>query len=223
MPAEELPGTMELVLRPEQGAPLTLPATLHGAGVPTAYYSLRHTFEAPGTYSVSATLEGQELQRLVRVVPPEEVTLVQPGERAIPVATPTTADARGVDPICTREPACPFHEITLADALANGKPTVFLVSTPLFCQTAACGPVLDLLIDAAPQGSGMNVVHAEVYADAVATGNVMRSQLTEAVSAYQLTFEPSLLAIDAAGLVVDRLDFLYDASELQMTLQKLTG
>ena len=45
-------------------------------------------------------------------------------------------DPRGVDPICTREPeVCPFHDITLTEALAAGKPVVYYVGTPAFCST----------------------------------------------------------------------------------------
>jgi hypothetical protein len=220
---DHLPATLDFAIRPEGGtAAVSAAANRHGEGVPTPYFSLRHTFTEPGMYSVTTTFDGQELQRFVQVVPPESITLVQPGERAVPVVTPTTTDARGVDPICTREPPCPFHDITLADALVNGQPTVVLVSTPLFCQTAVCGPVLELLIEQAPE-SGVDVVHAEVYADALAKGDIFASTPTEAITAYNLTFEPSLLVIDAAGLVVDRLDFLYDASELRATLAKLTG
>ena len=117
----------------------------------------------------------------------------------------------------------PFHEITLADALASGEPTAFLISTPLFCQTAVCGPVLDLLVDEAGRRPTLNVVHAEVYADAVAKGNVIGASLTEAVNAYALSFEPSLFVIDAAGMVVDRLDFVYDAPELRLALDQVTS
>ena len=223
MPPSELPATMDFLIGAEGATPVTVPATLYSDSIPIPYYALRHNFDAPGTYSVTTTFEDQDLQRFVVVVAPEQLTLVQPGERAVPVATPTTADARGVDPICTREPPCPYHEVTLADALANGQPTVFLVSTPLFCQTAVCGPVLDVLMEAAPEKQGMNVVHAEVYADAVAKQDILSSTLAEAVTAYNLSFEPSLLAIDGAGMVVDRLDFVFDATELRVVLDKLKG
>ena len=68
------------------------------------------------------------------------------GERLIPLPTPTTTEGRGVDPICTRQPTCPFHEQTLEEAMGSGKAVAFIISTPQFCQTAICGPVLDLLI-----------------------------------------------------------------------------
>ena len=216
--ADVLPPTMDMVVGREGTVVATVNAALHSEGVPSAYYALRHTFADPGRYDVTVTFDGEELTRNIQVAAPQDLALVQPGERAMPVLTPTTTDARGVDPICTRDPQCPFHELTLADALANGRPTAFLISTPLFCQTAVCGPVLELLVDEASGRPGLNVVHAEVYADAVAKGNIIGASLTEAVNAYALSFEPSLLVIDAAGMVTDRLDFVYDASELRQVL-----
>ena len=63
--------------------------------------------------------------------------------------TPTFDDARGVDPICTRSPEpCPFHDRTLTDVVESGEPVALLISTPGFCQTAICGPVLELLMEA---------------------------------------------------------------------------
>ena len=66
------------------------------------------------------------------------------------------------------------------------------------------------------------MVHAEVYADAAATGDVLKAQLSEATMAYKLSFEPSLVIADAKGMVVDRLDFVFDRAELDEALGKVT-
>lgn len=192
-----------------------------GDGTPQGYFPLRYAFEQPGTYSVRTTVDDQQLERWVVVATPDEVDLVQPGERAIPVVTPTPADAQGVDPICTREPTCPFHDQTLADALANGKPTAFLIATPQFCQTSVCGPVLELLIEEAAGDDSINAVHAEVYENPNDVETILDASLSEATKAYRLPFEPSLLLVDGSGMVVDRLDFVYDREELRQGLELL--
>ena len=68
----------------------------------------------------------------------DDVSVIQLGERLPAIATPTTADARGVDPICTNDPVCPLHDVTAAEALDEGRPIALLVSTPAFCQIAIC-------------------------------------------------------------------------------------
>jgi hypothetical protein len=222
LPLKALPDRTLMTLTDASGAAVGQPIEVlrHGDGTPFPYFPLRSTLSKAGTYTVSVTLDGRKLEQPVTFVPPEKVNLVQPGERAIPVITPTPTDHRGVEPYCTRQPACPFHGMTLSDALMNGRPTAFLISTPAFCQTSVCGPVLELLIDEAPSRP-INVVHAEVYADAAATGNPLEAHLAEATSAYKLPFEPSLLVMDSNGIVVDRLDFVFDRSELRATLDKV--
>src|SRR5690606_18186607 len=111
--------------------------------------------DRPGFYSVVTTVRGQEIGASFQVSPADEVEIVEVGEALPPIETPTTADARGVDPICTADPPCPFHEVTVAEALAASQPVALLVSTPAFCQTDICGPVLDLLVAAAPDHAGI--------------------------------------------------------------------
>lgn len=65
----------------------------------------------------------------------------------IAVPTPTIADARGTNPICTRQPQCPFHNVSLDAALKERRPLVVLFATPARCQTDTCGPVLDVLLE----------------------------------------------------------------------------
>jgi hypothetical protein len=222
LPLRNPPDRVTMTLTDAGGAVVGQPVevTRHGDGTPLPYFPLRSMVTKPGTYTVGVTIEGRKLEQAVTFVPPEKVNLVQPGERAIPVITPTPADHRGVEPICTRKPACPFHAMTLSDALGNGRPTAFLVSTPAFCQTSVCGPVLELLIDETPSHP-INVVHAEVYADAAATGNPLQARPAEATTMYRLSFEPSLLVTDGRGIVVDRLDFVFDRTELRATLDKV--
>jgi hypothetical protein len=223
IPLGELPDRAETTITDDQGRQIgdVIVVHRHGDGTPFPYYPVRVTMAAPGTYGVAIAYGGSALTGQVVFAAPEAIMLVQPGERAIPVVTPTPADHRGVEPICTRDPACPFHDITLSDALSNGRPTALLISSPAYCQTNVCGPVLELLME---EGAGrpMNFVHAEVYANAAATGDVMKAELSETTTAYKLTFEPSLLVVDAKGIVADRLDFVYDRAELQVALDRLT-
>ena len=68
------------------------------------------------------------------VADPSKVVVPIPGQPLPPLDTPTVAAPAGVDPICTREPeACPFHDITLTEALASGKQVAYYVGTPAFC------------------------------------------------------------------------------------------
>ena len=137
------------------------------------------------------------------------------GDRLPPVETPTVADHRGVEPICTRQPPCPLHAQTLAEVVSTGRPVAYIIGTPAFCQTASCAPALNfLLAEHDRRGDSMPMVHAEVYTDTTATTT------TPAVNSYHLPFEPVLFVTDANGVIVERLDSIWDAAELSTALDK---
>jgi hypothetical protein len=203
------------------GAPITI--ARHADGVPIGYYPLETTFDSAGTWTVSTTLDGNEVDQQFLVEPNGKSPIVQIGQAMIPVDTPTTADAAGVTPICTRSPQCPFHAQTLTQALGAGTPVALMISTPQYCQTGVCGPVLDLVMEQAAATPGVTVVHAEVYNNPSAGPDLASAGLTPAVSAYGLSFEPSLFVARANGIVTARLDNIFDRGELARAFASATA
>ncbi len=145
---------------------------------------------------------------------PSIVNVPYPSIALSPFDTPTTDDSRGVDPICTRlDGQCPFHSMTLTEALATGKPVAYIIGTPAHCEIGSCAPGLEFLIAASKRlGDRIVAVHAEVYTDDSAVTP------TPAVDQYQLSFEPVLFLTDGAGVVQARFDALWDQSELDEAL-----
>ncbi|MFZ9696446.1 MAG: hypothetical protein ACO3C5_02290, partial [Ilumatobacteraceae bacterium] len=118
-----------------------LVVTSHVTDVPQPYWPLEVTIDKPGIYVVNlvgSDKPGSSIQILDR----SEVAVPLVGDPLPPVDTPTVSDARDVDPICTREPACPLHDVTLREALTLDKPVAYLLGTPAYCQTGTCSPAL---------------------------------------------------------------------------------
>ena len=182
------------------------------------YYSFRVPIETPGIYYLMVE-GGPEGGAAFQVMEPGSVPVPGPGDSMPPFDTPTVDDGRGVDPICTREPEpCPFHDVTLTDALLSGKPVAYLVGTPAFCQTGTCAPALESMIDIQDRfGETFTWVHAEVYTDNTATTPA------PAVDAASLTFEPSLFVIAPDGTVIERLDAIWDQTELVEVLERASA
>jgi hypothetical protein len=198
------------------GQPVT--ATRHAKDIPRPYWPFELSLPTAGLYNLRVDYQGQKLDAAFSVTDPAQVTFPKPGDKLIPFDTPTTADARGVKAICTRNPACPLHDQTLTQALATGKPVVFMVSTPAFCQTASCGPVLDVLLGSRTRigADRFAMVHAEVYADDGQT-------VSPTVAAYKLPFEPTLYLADATGLIHTRIDNLFDSDEVDAALKTMVA
>lgn len=148
---------------------------------------------------------------------------LNPGQPMPAVRTPAPGDAAGVDPVCTRsEGPCPWHDVSLDQALRQGRPLAVLVATPAFCQTAVCGPVLDILLRAKPEvGDTVGLLHLEVYATRPTGPEINRTPLAPAVTAFALASEPVLFTVGADGVVRERLDGLFGTAEATAALKAL--
>jgi hypothetical protein len=180
---------------------------------PGPYYDFRVEITEPGFYYLvvdGGPADGAAFQ----VMEPGTVPVPGRGQPLPPFDTPTVDDSRGVEILCTREPEpCPYHDRTLTEALASGLGVVYLVGTPAFCSTGTCAPALESIIELQPDYADRYVfVHAEVYTDDTATTPA------PAVDALGLTYEPVLFVTDAAGTVVERLDAVWDSTELAEVL-----
>lgn len=191
-----------------------------GIGQFVPYYPLEFTPTETGSYLARVDFSDLDIEFLV--MDKTQTSLPHVGDALPAFDTPTFDDSRGVDPICTRPEPCPFHSITLNEALVNGKPTALLVSTPGFCQTDVCGPSVEFLIDAVGDRDDINVIHAEVYqnyeADLAGGGLPTVAPLLPVLG---LDFEPSLFVTDAAGTVVGVRHFAFDRDETQAMIDLL--
>jgi hypothetical protein len=221
-PPEELEFQLwygaELATAERVGGPLTV--ALHAEGLPRGYYPVRFTPDREGVWIASTEIEGARAISHFQVGSASQARAVAVGAQLPSVATATRADPLGVRPLCTRETVCPFHDLSLPEALELGKPVVVSVSTPAYCQVAICGPVLELLVLAAPDYDDITFVHVEPFQEPV-PGDPSANGTVEAMGALGLDFEPVLFLVDADGKVADRLDFVYDTAELTYALDRL--
>jgi hypothetical protein len=217
----DTPKEVEVTIVDADGKTVGKPQTIarHAKGLERAYFPLEATLPTAGIYAVRADLGGSAPTEFnLEVKEASELTVIQPGAALPALETPTTDDARGVDPICTADPVCPLHDVTAAQVLQSGKPLVLLIATPAFCQVSICGPVLDVLLAARDDFPDITFLHAEVYADPHTT----LETFAPTVQQLGLHLEPVLVTVDGAGKVVDRLDAIYDETELRSVLGELS-
>ena len=184
---------------------------------PAPYYDFRTTIDAPGFYALAVD-GGPDDGAAFQVMDPRAVAVPSPGELLPGFDTPTVDDLQGFETLCTRTPEpCPFHDMTLTEALAAGRPVAYYVGTPAFCSTGSCAPALEALIAAQERfGDDFTFVHAEVFSDSAGTS------IAPAVTAVGMTYEPALFITDATGTIVERLDAVWDQTELLERLSLIT-
>jgi hypothetical protein len=198
------------------GSPIRV--TPHDDGVPKAYLPVAVTFPNPGIYDLTADYEGEPLTSSVQVYDAAQVPIPGVGQALPPADTPTMGRSLGVDPVCSRSTPCPFHEVNLRDVMGSGRPKVVLVATPAYCQTAVCGPIVDLLVEQAAGRTDLDVIHAEVYKNPKAVRDLNKAALSPLPDEYRLPFEPTMFVTDATGTIVARADITVDRVEMQELL-----
>lgn len=224
--ADLAPAEVTVAVRGPDGEEVAsgLTATLHTEGLPRPYYAFEFTAEAAGFFDLVIDTDEGEVVSQVQIVEADDesvTSIVGPGDALPELQTPTVDDARGVTPICTREPACELHARTAAEVVAAGEPMALLVATPAFCQTTICGPVLDVLLDVLPAVPGVTAIHAEVYADPESGGQP--PDPAPVVGQLGLPFEPVLYTVGADGVVRRRLDYIFGTEEVRQALEDLVA
>lgn len=222
LPIADTPDEVEVTIVDSDDRPIGDPITVrrHAEGLQRAYFPLEVTIEEAGLYTARATLvEGQAASSIAFAVNAlDELTaLLKPGDAMPSVATPTTADALGVDPICTADPVCALHDVTLADALAAGGPLAVLVATPAFCKVSACGPVHHVLLETIGAHPAVTALHLEVYAHPFEN----LDDYAPVIADLDLPHEPILFLVGSDGTIMERLDSIYDRVELGEKLSSL--
>jgi hypothetical protein len=202
------------------GAPVA--TVLHSRGLPKrrGIYTADVTLPQAGPWVgvVQVKKNGKRQNASLAFQVQDQPTAPVPGSPAPRAASPTVANPLGVNPICTRNPPCPLHQVSLDTVIGAGKPVAVMLATPALCQSRYCGPTLDDLLTLTDQYKDqITFVHVEIYTDL--SGN----QTTPTVQAWGIQTEPWLFGVDGTGTVVARLDGAFGHDEQQQLLQKLVS
>ena len=218
IPGSQTPG--------DTSKPSYLPADQRGV------YAANVAFDRPGYWGVSAVveLEGRrEAKTAFQVLPKHTVPF--PGDPApksqnltvtTPGAPPEAIDSRAS--ASTPVPDAELHQTTVAEALAQKRPVVLVISTPTYCVSRFCGPVTDVVADLAKTyGDRARFIHIEVFRDYKATKltDRLNAAAAEWIGTDENVREPWVFVIGADGKVAARFDNIASRGEIEPLLQKL--
>lgn len=127
-----------------------------------------------------------------------------------------------IDELTTdQNPDLRFYQTSLDEAVRAGNKTVLVFSTPAFCQTTACGPVLDNAKRVSEVFPNVDFIHVEVYTGLTDPDFVPdAAHLAPAVhaEAWNLQSEPWVFVIDEAGIVTARFEGVMSTDGLTAAL-----
>jgi hypothetical protein len=185
-------------------------------------YRLEEQFTVVGIGQLTARVGEGERASTVRLAfeVTDDSASPRVGEKAVSVKSPTVADPAGVDPVCTRVPACSMHDVSIDAALAAARPLVVVFSTPQYCTSRTCGPAVDIVETAkAEVGDQAAFVHVEVWKDRNSIGKVP----APAFGAWGFQAEPWLYFVGSDGIVKDRWSGAIGADETQRAARDLVA
>ena len=158
----------------------------------------------PGTGVIDIAVESVNAGRTLYgfAVIESRATPVVPAVRdqAVKVATPTAGNLLDASVLCTKEPPCDMHSVSLDSVLGSSKPVVLTIGSPKLCSSGVCGPVVDEVVALRASGVDAHFIHVEPYKGSTAT------ELTAAASAWRLPSEPWTFIIDGRGQIVARFE-----------------
>jgi hypothetical protein len=186
-------------------------------------------FDALGRWSVDISVTTDSTQ--VQLIPFEFDVLEESPEPAIGDPAPasrqfTVADVTDVAEIDSSfEPRLHMHDVTIADALALGKPMVVAFATPAFCTSRTCGPVMDTIMDPLyekyqDQATFIHVEPLQLKEFREGLGRIH----VEAANDWGVETEPWIFVVDAQGKVAGKFEDIIARDEVENVLaQTLEG
>jgi len=188
-------------------------------------YVAQLRFDRPGKYWLLAEPEGgaSPVQALGNVVVAKTDSAPDIGDQAISSVTPTIASTGGdFSKLTTRTPPDEsLLEYSIADSLRAKAPFVVTFSTPKFCSSRTCGPVVDVVEEVAGrfEDGDTRFIHVEVY-----KGNDPAKGYNRWMQEWGLTTEPWTFLVGRDGRIVDRYEGVVSVNELEQAVHdKLHG
>jgi hypothetical protein len=210
------------------GRPIADDAHIAGPGDGTGAYQARNVrFDKPGNWQVRATVqidgttvtvdEAFEVQA-EQLVPAAGDQAPRSLNRTVedPGAERTSIDSRANNGIL---PDPELHHQTVADAVASGRPTMIVVSTPTYCVSRFCGPITDTVQQLVVKYPDVNFVHLEVWENY--ENQTLNRAAAEWIASGGDGAEPWVFLVSGGGTVVERWDNVTNWTQLSAALDQI--
>ncbi len=196
-------------------------AQLEGKGLYVAHL----TFDHVGQWGAEITVQRPDGQHAVIRLPFTVVAnaiVPAPGQAAPTSHNPTAKDVSDISTIDSGQPPDDMHQLSVAEAIAQHRPTLVAFATPAFCTSQTCGPLIHALQSLEPAyRSRLTFIHIEIWRDF--KPDPSKRQLRPEILEWRLQTDPWVFLIDSKGLIRTRFEGVPDAEELRAAIDQLLG
>ncbi len=137
-----------------------------------------------------------------------------------------TGDGADLEEITTSpEPDPDLYRLTVADAIAAGRPAVVTFATPAFCSTATCGPQVEVVSAIKDRyADEASFIHVEVYDNPVEMrGDFGKGRISPVLEEWGLISEPYTFILDGDGVIKSKFEGFVTEEELEAALKEVLG
>jgi len=195
------------------------------------FWTANVDLDVAGEWRAEATLTrgGEESVAALPFLVQAESPVPNVGDAAPPTDNLTFASEPNTKRVTTDpDPEPALYEMTVTEALEDGKPFVVVFATPAFCQTRFCGPVVDIVKDVREQfADQVNFIHIEPF-ELDADGQLVVDEQNLPVAAaptiaWNLATEPWVFVVGADGAIAKRFEGAASVAELSQALEAVLG
>ncbi len=189
-------------------------------------YSAQVNFDIPGKWRLEIAVldEDANTQRAEISFQVAEQNVAPAIGAHAPASASKTAHDTPVEQLTTGSMYDPdLYQITIADAVQSGIPTVIVMASPAFCTNAVCGPQVEVLSELQDRYAGQaNFIHVDFYdnPDEI-QGDLTRARVSPTVKEWRLPSTEWSFIVNREGLVHQRFEAFAPIDELEHSLLEL--
>ena len=180
-------------------------------------------FDRTGDWSAQLDVEIEGERRRLRVQPfnvLERTPEPQVGDALPESPHLTLRDGAHISVVSSMaEPIPEMNELTVAEAVATGKPVLVAIATPAYCESRFCGPLMEAVVVPLWEefGGEVQFVHVEPYEleEVRATGRLVAIPLLED---WQLQTEPWIFIAARGGAVTAKFEGVASLEDVRAAL-----
>lgn len=190
-------------------------------------YTTNLTFDQTGEWTIRATVLGDDglpKKATLSFDVPEATHAPSVGAPAIPSRNKTIQDVERLSQLTTGSMQDEdLYQVSIADAIRSGRPTVIVMASPAFCTNAVCGPQVEVLRDLKNEFPDQaNFIHVDYYDNPEEIqGDLDRAVLSPVAREWRLPSTEWSFVIDREGTIAGRFEGFTPLEELRQALKKI--
>ena len=191
-------------------------------------YAAQLQFDSPGDWGLDIAVLDEDANTLraeLRFDVPEQTEAPANGAPATASASKTLA-THSIEELTTGTlQDTDLYQISIADAVQSGLPTVIVMASPAFCTNAVCGPQVDVLSELEDKYEGQaNFIHIDFFDNPhEIQGDLTRARVSPTVLEWNLPSTEWSFVVNPDGIIHQRFEGFAPIEELEDALLEVLG